>query len=792
MVDKLLGKTIAEVLKAIPDLGESTIEYGEDDDGRSSLRIKTPKRLRLETDEQGTDEIPPEVLLNSPLIALCSALLGNSADVQMTKDGITLSSAYGRAGNTIGTAKLKIEPRMVDSNEPTVLLEAENGDVKVKGTNILLDGIVDFTNATEILGLPSNSGITELTTQSVRIAELDDGIYKWTYNGEKILYYYGLTNTNISTKFNEGETFVFVYGSRPLADSNQFVKYYRVIGAMFSSSETAISAPSIYSGYSTARNGSSIARAITYIPTTEAMTLLGTQTVTGNKTFTGAVDFTGATVTGLPSSGGSGGSGELTAEAINSALDGQQLQVGGLGIQSNGITFMAGNINEKHDEDMPYIRTDSGMGGYLDIKSDGAYFNNTKLATVNDVGGGGGSSGGGLDLGEADISYDSESQWLNITSPSTVRMHSDAGTTLTVSPDHIYLMSNQDYGSVEVTPTRVWLFSEHSETGCISDIILEDGNITYSADNSHIFDGIVDFTNAIVKGLTINNGGGGNSKSFTITQNDLTSSGSTFSLTSDCLARLTEFASTIDNEVYFEWTFSSSKAYFAGSYEVGTYNGFHGFHLFSATSASEAKIMSLNLSNGTFSGNTSPLNSILYSGSSLTIIVGAISTGSSSGGSSTTNTDEMPSIRLVSNKIGNKDEPISEENPLTLTVETSGQLQVGDQLQVCKRKLYTYSTDVEGVRTKRYKLRRYAEYVVTEEDIADNRNIFSITIDNKYDIQDMLRSGANGKVYPNYLRIRRTCADNPDNAKMSKLDVFTVYGKYSKGDEATDGSIRIS
>ena len=127
MVDKLLGKTIAEVLKAIPDLGESTIEYGKDDDGRSSLRVKAPKRLRFETDEQGTDEKKPEVLLNSPLIVLNSTLLGNSANAQITKDGITLFSTYGRVDNPTGTATLKIEPQLscrppFDTKKPFLLV----------------------------------------------------------------------------------------------------------------------------------------------------------------------------------------------------------------------------------------------------------------------------------------------------------------------------------------------------------------------------------------------------------------------------------------------------------------------------------------------------------------------------------------------------------------------------------------------------------------------------------------------------------------------------------------------
>lgn len=42
----------------------------------------------------------------------------------------------------------------------------------------------------------SNNGITELSAQYVRITDLDTGIYKLTYNGNKYIYYNGHTSTN--------------------------------------------------------------------------------------------------------------------------------------------------------------------------------------------------------------------------------------------------------------------------------------------------------------------------------------------------------------------------------------------------------------------------------------------------------------------------------------------------------------------------------------------------------------------------------------------------------------------
>ena len=72
---------------------------------------------------------------------------------------------------------------------------------------------------------------------------------------------------------------------------------------------------------------------------------------------------------------------EITADAINNALVGQNLFASTLGT-TQGIIAVggAGQIKENSDG-VPYVTIDSGTGGALDVTSDGAYFNEKPLAT---------------------------------------------------------------------------------------------------------------------------------------------------------------------------------------------------------------------------------------------------------------------------------------------------------------------------------------------------------------------------------------------------------------------------
>ena len=117
-------------------------------------------------------------------------------------------------------------------------------------------------------------------------------------------------------------------------------------------------------------------------------------------------------------------------------------------------------------------------------------------------------------------------------------------------------------------------------------------------------------------------GGGSDIKSFTITGSDITSSSGTYSLTSDCLARLIEFNSTINGPVRFKW----GTMYFTGMYEISSWVGFQGYRIFSCNSSGAIQTTSIKTQpnasdNGAISGYVTFITSLIYGGYTLTIEV---------------------------------------------------------------------------------------------------------------------------------------------------------------------------
>lgn len=175
-----------------------------------------------------------------------------------------------------------------------------------------------------------------------------------------------------------------------------------------------------------------------------------------------------------------------------------------------------------------------------------------------------------------------------------------------------------------------------------------------------------------------------------------------------------------------------------------------------------------------------------------------ISAGGSSGGGASSN-DGMPTIRLVTVRDTDGSMVISVDNPLTFTVEiTSGSLQVGDQLQICSKELYTY----RGCSQKRYKLRRFAEYVVAESDLDKTTLYLTIAGANSkhpnLEIERLCRGGGinqSCRRYPKYIRLRRTLyhKDNGEewSASFSNAIQLNVYGRYDRDNESTNGNISI-
>lgn len=157
--------------------------------------------------------------------------------------------------------------------------------------------------------------------------------------------------------------------------------------------------------------------------------------------------------------------------------------------------------------------------------------------------------------------------------------------------------------------------------------------------------------------------------------------------------------------------------------------------------------------------------------------------------------DEMPTIRLATVRDTNGSMVISADNPLTITVEiTSGALQVGDQLQLCARKLYTYQKD-ETSRERRYKLRAFMNYEISESDLT--RKHLMLHIGEDWAIKELCRGGGQNspsRRYPKYIRIRRGYMredGSTEDAKFSNEIRFECYGKYDSGLYATEGRISI-
>ena len=145
---------------------------------------------------------------------------------------------------------------------------------------------------------------------------------------------------------------------------------------------------------------------------------------------------------------------------------------------------------------------------------------------------------------------------------------------------------------------------------------------------------------------------------------------------------------------------------------------------------------------------------------------------------------EMPQIRFTSAQSGfSKNEGggcfmgcnyiCDDDNPLYFTVEIvgGGALQVGDALQLCVRKGFMGS-QANGFRSK-YKLRKFAEYVVTENDL--NKRYLTVAThpvgegvpkdlyhDGKADCSDTLS--------PIYIRIRRPKGELQNNDSGHTVD----------------------
>ena len=140
---------------------------------------------------------------------------------------------------------------------------------------------------------------------------------------------------------------------------------------------------------------------------------------------------------------------------------------------------------------------------------------------------------------------------------------------------------------------------------------------------------------------------------------------------------------------------------------------------------------------------------------------------------------DMPKIRLGA--VGDLDNTMipSFTNPLKFAVHiTNGKLQIGDEVQICTRQLFTYRNENK----RKYKLRSVWNTPITEEN--KNDKVIFVKIFENVDIPSnhLFKSGsisAMGTLSPLYIRIRRPIYKNGFDVDAKFSNIVTVWKKYN-------------
>lgn len=142
----------------------------------------------------------------------------------------------------------------------------------------------------------------------------------------------------------------------------------------------------------------------------------------------------------------------------------------------------------------------------------------------------------------------------------------------------------------------------------------------------------------------------------------------------------------------------------------------------------------------------------------------------------------MPMIRVGSVTDVDGTLVISETNPLIITVEIiDGKLQVGDQVQICTRQLFTY----DAGRRRKMRLRKQWYVSITESNV-NNRFIFvSIPESSSTQSQRLFRTDAASPytktLSPLYVRVRRPVYNAGTEVDGLFSNIVTVWKRYNRG-----------
>ena len=174
----------------------------------------------------------------------------------------------------------------------------------------------------------------------------------------------------------------------------------------------------------------------------------GATNFSGDVSFNGAVDFTNATkILGLPSS-----------------------ETGGSVDTSKFLT----TDTEQTIDSTKTIASDCS----LKFQNAGAIYNEGGTLTIEN------NDNNLIHVAAGDNHLSLENTGINIITPSTIQILSNDATAVTVSPRQIYLMSEGDWCSVDITKNHLGLWNENEESGNCTSLHMSEGVVEISCDDT--------------------------------------------------------------------------------------------------------------------------------------------------------------------------------------------------------------------------------------------------------------------------------------------------------------------
>ena len=142
----------------------------------------------------------------------------------------------------------------------------------------------------------------------------------------------------------------------------------------------------------------------------------------------------------------------------------------------------------------------------------------------------------------------------------------------------------------------------------------------------------------------------------------------------------------------------------------------------------------------------------------------------------------MPMIRVGSVTDLNGTMIISADNPLIFTVEIiHGQLQVGDQVQICTRQLFTYD---QG-RRRKMRLRKQWYVTITEENVNKRFIFVPVAVASTEIGQRLFRTDSASlstkTLSALYVRVRRPVYNAGAEVDGLFSNIVTVWKRYNRG-----------